>query len=153
MNASRECGVCWYTYHPAVGDEVWQVPAGTPFESLPEHWRCPRCDAGRERFLPLREEPLSGSRHQALTEAYLQAAERMRDLPVFNPSLRVELTAPAVVAGGSLCVAITPWFMNLVFFAAGPASAIPAAGEKRLRQLPAGECEFVGATPRGGRRL
>ena len=48
-----ECGVCWQVYDPAEGDDVWQVPAGTSFAALPGHWRCPRCDAPRERFLAL----------------------------------------------------------------------------------------------------
>jgi rubredoxin len=48
-----ECGICWYVYDPALGDEVEQVPPGTPFSSLPAHWHCPQCDAERDRFLPL----------------------------------------------------------------------------------------------------
>ena len=50
-----ECGVCWQVYDPAEGDDVWQVPPGTSFAALPDHWRCPRCDAPRERFLELPE--------------------------------------------------------------------------------------------------
>ncbi len=50
-----ECGVCWEVYDPARGDDVWQVPPGTPFAALPDHWRCPRCDAARARFLELAE--------------------------------------------------------------------------------------------------
>jgi rubredoxin len=46
-----ECGVCWSVYDPAEGDPVWQIPPGTPFSQLPEEWRCPNCDAPRERFL------------------------------------------------------------------------------------------------------
>ena len=40
-----ECGICWHVYDPAEGDPHWNVPAGTPFAQLPEHWRCPTCDA------------------------------------------------------------------------------------------------------------
>jgi rubredoxin len=50
-----ECRICWYVYDPAEGDEIAQVPPGTPFAGLPAHWRCPQCDAGREMFLPLDE--------------------------------------------------------------------------------------------------
>jgi rubredoxin len=46
-----ECGVCWSVYDPAEGDLVWQIPPGTPFSRLPQEWRCPNCDAPRERFL------------------------------------------------------------------------------------------------------
>ena len=48
-----ECGVCWRVYDPAEGDAVAQVAPGTPFADLAEDWRCPNCDAPRERFLRL----------------------------------------------------------------------------------------------------
>jgi rubredoxin len=50
-----ECRICWHVYDPAEGDEIGQVPAGTPFSSLPAYWRCPQCDAGQDKFLPLPE--------------------------------------------------------------------------------------------------
>lgn len=50
-----ECRICWYVYDPAEGDDVEQVPPGTPFTALPEHWCCPRCDAERDKFLPVSE--------------------------------------------------------------------------------------------------
>lgn len=53
-NAVRfECGVCWTVYDPALGDPVWQVPPGTAFADLPEHWSCPNCAAERVKFLAL----------------------------------------------------------------------------------------------------
>lgn len=48
-----ECKICWYVYDPELGDEVWQVPAGTAFAALPDHWRCPRCDGDKEQFMAL----------------------------------------------------------------------------------------------------
>ena len=48
-----ECRICWYVYDPALGDEVEQIPPGTPFTALPAHWRCPQCDAEQDKFLPL----------------------------------------------------------------------------------------------------
>jgi len=48
-----ECGICWHVYDPAVGDPVWQIPAGTPFADLPAEWRCPNCDAAKEKFMRL----------------------------------------------------------------------------------------------------
>ncbi len=48
-----ECRICWYTYDPAEGDEVEQIPPGTPFSALPDHWRCPQCDADTGMFLPI----------------------------------------------------------------------------------------------------
>ena len=55
-HTSLECRICWYVYDPAVGDEVEQIPPGTPFTALPEHWRCPQCDAGRDKFLPMADQ-------------------------------------------------------------------------------------------------
>jgi len=49
--ARLECGICWHVYDPAEGDEVWQIPSGTPFSALPEHWACPNCDAPRHKFM------------------------------------------------------------------------------------------------------
>ncbi|MGB5211336.1 MAG: rubredoxin [Gammaproteobacteria bacterium] len=50
-----ECRICWYVYDPAEGDEYEQIPPGTAFSELPDHWRCPQCDAEMDKFLPLEE--------------------------------------------------------------------------------------------------
>ncbi|WP_139559220.1 rubredoxin [Methylotetracoccus oryzae] len=55
-NARLECGVCWWVYDPAEGDPSTQVPPGTPFSHLPDHWRCPQCDGAPEKFLVVRDE-------------------------------------------------------------------------------------------------
>ena len=54
-DARVECRICWYVYDPAEGDEVWQIEPGTPFNALPEHWRCPQCDADKSMFLVVDE--------------------------------------------------------------------------------------------------
>jgi rubredoxin len=54
--ARLECKICWHVYDPAVGDELWQVPAGTPFTQLPDHWRCPGCDGPRHQFMVIMDE-------------------------------------------------------------------------------------------------
>ncbi len=46
------CSVCGYVYDPAVGDSENGIPAGTPFESLPDNWVCPVCGAGKDQFEP-----------------------------------------------------------------------------------------------------
>ncbi len=46
-----ECKICWHVYDPAIGDEVWQIPAGTAFLQLPAHWSCPECGAPKQDFL------------------------------------------------------------------------------------------------------
>jgi len=45
-----ECNVCGYIYDPQVGDPAGGVPAGTPFEQLPEDWVCPVCGAEKTEF-------------------------------------------------------------------------------------------------------
>jgi rubredoxin len=50
-----ECKICWWVYDPAVGDPVWQIPPGTPFSQLPDHWRCPECDGAREQFMVIQD--------------------------------------------------------------------------------------------------
>jgi rubredoxin len=40
-------------YDPAEGDDVAQIPPGTPFAALPDHWHCPNCEAPRHKFLVL----------------------------------------------------------------------------------------------------
>jgi rubredoxin len=52
-DAKMECGVCWHVYDPALGDDAWQAPPGTPFSALPAEWRCPVCDAPAGRFMRL----------------------------------------------------------------------------------------------------
>jgi len=51
-----ECKVCWYVYEPAAGDDVWQIPPGTPWSELPAHWTCPNCSTTRDGFLILRDD-------------------------------------------------------------------------------------------------
>ena len=48
--ASASCG---YIYNPDKGDRKGKIPKGTPFEDLPEDWKCPVCGAGKKRFRPL----------------------------------------------------------------------------------------------------
>ena len=46
------CAVCGYVYDPEEGDPDNGVPAGTPFEELPDDWVCPVCGAGKDEFSP-----------------------------------------------------------------------------------------------------
>jgi len=148
MSSVRECGVCWTPYDPALGDPVWQIEPGTPFEALPEHWRCPRCDSPKDRFLPPKEEAepaAEPSVSQRLQAAYESAAPRMRELPIFNAALRVESVGFRDFEGGQIGIVITPWFMNLIFVPSSEAPPSCEAGETRSHALPAGACDFLGA--------
>ena len=51
-----ECGICWTVYDPSLGDLVAQIPPGTPFAALPEHWTCPNCDAAQSKFMMIESE-------------------------------------------------------------------------------------------------
>lgn len=44
------CSVCGFTYDPAVGDPEHGIPAGTPFDKLPDDWKCPRCRQPKTAF-------------------------------------------------------------------------------------------------------
>ncbi|MBR4703573.1 MAG: rubredoxin [Oscillospiraceae bacterium] len=44
------CSICGHVYDPALGDPERGIPAGTPFEELPEDWKCPRCRQGKDKF-------------------------------------------------------------------------------------------------------
>ncbi|MCP5053359.1 MAG: rubredoxin [bacterium] len=44
------CIICSFMYDPAVGDPANGIPPGTPFESIPGSWKCPRCGMGLEEF-------------------------------------------------------------------------------------------------------
>ena len=46
------CTVCNYTYDPDVGDPDGGIPAGTPFEDIPDDWVCPICGAAKSDFEP-----------------------------------------------------------------------------------------------------
>lgn len=46
------CSICGYVYDPAQGDPANGIPAGTPFEKLPDTWRCPICKVPKSKFNP-----------------------------------------------------------------------------------------------------
>ena len=41
---------CGYIYNPKRGDKKGKIPPGTPFEELPDDWKCPVCGAGKHMF-------------------------------------------------------------------------------------------------------
>jgi rubrerythrin len=52
------CKVCSMIYDPAVGDPESGVASGTPFEAIPDTWRCPICGTRKANFIPYREPEL-----------------------------------------------------------------------------------------------
>ena len=49
------CGICTAVYDPAVGDPEHGIPAGTPFEDIPDTWVCPVCGVTKANFKPMDE--------------------------------------------------------------------------------------------------
>jgi flavin reductase (DIM6/NTAB) family NADH-FMN oxidoreductase RutF/rubredoxin len=47
------CTICGYVYNPEEGDLSMGIPPGTPFSDLPEDYRCPICNAGKDYFKPV----------------------------------------------------------------------------------------------------
>ena len=47
---------CGYIYNPEKGDRKGKIEKGTPFEELPEDWKCPICKAGKKMFKALDEQ-------------------------------------------------------------------------------------------------
>lgn len=43
------CSVCGYIYDPSEGD-LGDLPPGTPWEKVPEDWKCPVCGLGKDVF-------------------------------------------------------------------------------------------------------
>lgn len=44
------CVVCGFIYDPAVGLPDDGIPAGTPFEAIPDDWSCPDCGVSKSDF-------------------------------------------------------------------------------------------------------
>lgn len=47
---SYVCLICGFTYNPEEGDPSMGIAPGTPFEDLPEDYKCPICNASKEYF-------------------------------------------------------------------------------------------------------
>jgi rubredoxin len=49
-SSSYTCGICGFQYNSEEGDPSMGIPPGTPFEDLPEDYKCPICNAGKDYF-------------------------------------------------------------------------------------------------------
>lgn len=50
-----KCSVCGYVYDPEKGDPSQGIFPGTPFEELPNNWKCPKCKMPKSKFNPIEE--------------------------------------------------------------------------------------------------
>lgn len=48
-----KCSICGHIYDPAKGSPEQNIAPGTPFEKLPDDWRCPICGATKGDFEPM----------------------------------------------------------------------------------------------------
>ena len=109
-----ECGICWWVYDPALGDEATQVAAGTPFRLLPDTWTCPNCAADKQKFMVIGSATIMpNDAVQNLANAYRRAALSMKGLPIYNPTVAVEAVGFRNHEGREVGVMVTPWFMNI----------------------------------------
>ncbi len=160
-----ECGVCWWVYDPAVGDEEKDIEAGLAFAKLPADFRCPCCDAPKTKFM-LREGGQSGdlagaiatdtagdqnansvdidARVADLVKAFEEAENQMIGLPVYNDKLHVEAVGFHQHREGILGVIITPWCMNIVVLAQSEQDAPRGPiGANLMIAFPSGTYPFI----------
>ena len=109
-----ECGICWWVYDPALGDDETQTPPGTPFRLLPDTWECPNCAASKSKFMVIDSATLSeDDAVNNLANAYRRAALKVKGMPIYNPTLAIEAVGFREHEGRQVGVMVTPWFMNL----------------------------------------
>jgi [NiFe] hydrogenase assembly HybE family chaperone len=140
-----ECGICWHVYDPAVGDDVAQIPPGTPFAALPETWRCPNCDAPKQKFMVLGAAGGAAASPDVVQQAigaYRRIAAAMSGLPIYNPQLIVEAVGFRDHNGRPTGVVVTPWFMNLTVLPGASEPKPWQAGNSLRFVFPSGEYEF-----------
>jgi len=51
QTGDMECELCGYLYKEDEGDNR-RIPPGTPWEGVPDNWRCPDCGAPKAGFVP-----------------------------------------------------------------------------------------------------
>ena len=139
-----ECGICWWVYDPALGDEETQTPPGTPFRLLNDTWTCPNCAADKSKFMVIDSATVTESDSvNNLANAYRRAALKVKGLPIYNPTLAVEAVGFREFAGRQVGVIVTPWFMNLtVLPSAADLESWVDGGATRIG-FPSGLYDFV----------
>ncbi len=139
-----ECGVCWWVYDPALGDEERQIAPGTPFRLLPDTWNCPNCSTEKHKFMVLgAAAPADDDAVTRLANAYRRAALKVKGMPIYNPTLAIEAVGFREHEGRRVGVMVTPWFMNLAVLPAAEDLDRWKAGETVRLAFPSGVYDFV----------
>lgn len=74
--------------------------------------------------------------------------ERMQDMPLLNPRLRVQAVGFRAWGNGTLGVLVTPWFMNLVLWPE-TSPMLPTVGDCVTHEFPSGHYTFTAASEPG----
>jgi len=53
IGGGYQCRMCGYIYDPGKGDPEKGILPGTPFEEIPDDWKCPGCGASKRAFKKL----------------------------------------------------------------------------------------------------
>ena len=139
-----ECGICWWVYDPALGDDVTQTPPGTPFRLLPDTWECPNCAANKSKFMVIDSATLTeDDAVNNLANAYRRAALKVKGMPIYNPTLAIEAVGFREYKGRKVGVMLIPWFMNLTVLPTAADLATWLAGESTRIAFPSGAYDFV----------
>jgi len=139
-----ECGVCWWVYDPALGDEARQIAPGTPFRLLPDTWNCPNCATEKHKFMVIGSaSPAGDDAVEGLANAYRRAALKVKGLPVYNPTLAVEAVGFREHEGRKVGVIVTPWFMNLAVLPSDDDLKLWVSGGTVRLSFPSGAYDFV----------
>jgi [NiFe] hydrogenase assembly HybE family chaperone len=139
-----ECGICWWIYDPALGDEATQVAPGTPFRLLPDTWTCPNCAADKQKFMVIGSASIApNDAVQDLADAYRRAALSMKGLPIYNPTLAVEAIGFRSHDGREVGVMVTPWFMNITVLPSETDRAVWMNGGTLRLSFPSGVYDFM----------
>lgn len=93
-----KCRKCSYIYDPRVGDPDGGIAPGTPFERIPDSWRCPVCGATKADFYSLGSpQPTARSAPPLPSAASESRLPLARPAPAASPS-RAGPAAPSVPA-------------------------------------------------------
>ena len=73
-----ECGICWWVYDPALGDEATQIAAGHAVPAAAGHLDLPELRRRQEQVHGARQRDADGRRRRAATSRTRIVARRSR---------------------------------------------------------------------------
>jgi len=70
-----KCRVCGYVYDEEKGEPETGTLPGTPFERLPDDWRCPVCQAGKDAFELVLDEEIHKNASTTVSDVIITVLE------------------------------------------------------------------------------